>query len=158
FPSVVNGLEKVARALGDMGQSAEAAVPALSNLLLGRPDLESYKRQAAAEALGKIGTPRAVSALSEAAHKDKSVGVRSTIAGALKQLGATNAQAALEAKTIAAIDPDQGVREQAGAPKPMPEEKKPVEKEKIEVKPEEKKPVEKEKIEAPKDKGKEEKP
>jgi HEAT repeat protein len=142
FASAINGVDKVALALGDMGPQAWPAVPSLTFMLQCR-SLESYKRKAAAEALGKIGTPAAIAALIKAAHEDKYAPVRAVIVAALNQLAPNNSAAALELKVIAQIDPDQSVRELAGAPKvekkepekapekilpPAPKDEKPAEK------------------------------
>jgi hypothetical protein len=128
LPKTQPGLDTVAHALGDMGEQAEPAVPLLMRILLNRAGLESYKRRAAAEALGQIGSAKALPALIEAARQDRDPYVRQGVAIALTQMAPKNKDAATELKIIAEIDPEQRVREEAGAPKKEKEPEKAPEK------------------------------
>jgi HEAT repeat protein len=116
-PTVGGGLEKVTRALGNMGEQAEPAVAALSTILKDQ-SLASYKRSAAAEALGKIGSSRGVPILVDVARRERNTSVHQAVVSALKQLAPKFKEAAVEVKVLALIDADntrQGQRQSVSA-------------------------------------------
>jgi hypothetical protein len=150
-PIVGPGLEKVALALGqvvsavDNNDKAKLAVPVLVTVLKRPWIMQSYKRSAAAEALGKIGSKDAAPALIEVARQDRSAAVRVAVVKALQEIAAKNKDQdlAAELKAIALVDPK--VWEAAAAPP----EKKEADKKGEDKKPEDKKPEDKK----PEDKG-----
>jgi long-subunit acyl-CoA synthetase (AMP-forming)/HEAT repeat protein/dienelactone hydrolase len=79
--------QAAAIALGEMRTASKTSVPGLIKLL--KEDDHPHGRSAAAEALGKIGNPHALSAvptLQEKAKNDKNTSVRKKAAGAIDQI------------------------------------------------------------------------
>jgi HEAT repeat protein len=116
-------LLKVVQGLGGYGAAAEPAVEKLEALLAYNRNVMDTLRatalnQAAARALGKIGSEKGLPLLVQAARKDPSVAVRIAVAEALGDLAQSSAfkrwrAAEAELKVISLTDEEERVRETA---------------------------------------------
>jgi hypothetical protein len=165
-PIVGPGLDQVAVAVGEVVAAAEdpnkakAAVPVLISILKRPWVMQSDKRRAAVEALGKIGSTDAASALIEASRQDRSAtgpkSVRAAVVTAMQEIATKHPDTdegkklAAELKAISEIDK---AREAGGAAAKKAADNKPEDKA-VDKKPEDKVPDKKEdKEKKPEDKG-----
>jgi HEAT repeat protein len=123
-PDTVAGFIKLMPAFGTYGAEAAPAAPLLAELLLSRVMKVNYEapevdvNAAAAVALGRTGTPKALEALVKAASEDKAEVVRSGCIEGLAWLALTRrspaaSDAAARLKVIAETDESPALREKA---------------------------------------------